>query len=220
MLQIRTKIPSTNKNYRRRLQSSIKNIQHFKKRNLLTFSYVCGSLFCPPGSGLWIRIRIQIQGPHCIRIQSGSGSTERSEAQLNGITLQRLVALTGGSSSPSAHLPVARLGGGGRIPRKELTASATDVCRITLKTPVCCGSGIFYPWSRIRLYSIPDPNFFHPGSTSKNLSSSRKYDLGCSSQVRILIFYQSRIPGSKRHRIPDPGSGSTTLKNTKWFIRI
>jgi hypothetical protein len=57
---------------------------------------------------------------------------------------------------------------------------------------------------------IPNPgseNFiFHPGSASKNLSilpkklslSSRKYDPGCSSWIRILIFYPSRIP--------DPGS--------------
>jgi hypothetical protein len=57
---------------------------------------------------------------------------------------------------------------------------------------------------------IPDPNCLHPGSASKNLSiltqkkptkwflSSRKYDPGCSS----------RIPGSKRHRIPNPGSAT------------
>jgi hypothetical protein len=35
--------------------------------------------------------------------------------------------------------------------------------------------------------------------------SSQKYYPGCSSRIRILIFYPSRgIPGSKRHRIPDP----------------
>jgi hypothetical protein len=36
--------------------------------------------------------------------------------------------------------------------------------------------------------------------------SSWKYDPGCSSRIRILIFYPSRIPdpGVKRHRIPDP----------------
>jgi hypothetical protein len=47
----------------------------------------------------------------------------------------------------------------------------------------CCGSGMF----------IPDPNIFHPGSVLKNLSilnqklflSSRKYDPGCSSRIRI-----------------------------------
>jgi hypothetical protein len=48
----------------------------------------------------------------------------------------------------------------------------------------CCGSGMF----------IPDPNFFHPGSASKNLSiltpkkwflSSRKYDPGCPFRIRI-----------------------------------
>ncbi len=68
----------------------------------------------------------------------------------------------------------------------------------------CCGSG-----SRMRISSLPDP-----GSASKNQSiltqklflSSRKYDLGCSFRIRILIFTHpgSRIQGSKRHRIPDP----------------
>ncbi len=66
---------------------------------------------------------------------------------------------------------------------------------------------IFYPRSRIQIFSIPDP-----GSASKNLSiltpknfflSSRKYDPGCSSRIRILNFYPSRIPGSKSHQIPD-----------------
>ena len=48
--------------------------------------------------------------------------------------------------------------------------------------------------------------FFHPGSkfSKKMFLSSRKYDPGCSSRIRILIFYPSRIQGSKRHRIPDP----------------
>ncbi len=70
----------------------------------------------------------------------------------------------------------------------------------------------FFP-SRIRTVYIPDP-----GSASKNLSiltpqkkekwflSSRKYDPGYSSRIRMPTFYPSRIPdpGSKRHRIPDP----------------
>ncbi len=46
--------------YRRRLQPSKENTQHFKKWNLLTLFYVCGS-FLPS------RIRIRIQGPHWIR---------------------------------------------------------------------------------------------------------------------------------------------------------
>jgi hypothetical protein len=61
----------------------------------------------------------------------------------------------------------------------------------------------------------PDPNFFHPGSRicikefkyfnpKKRCLSCQKYDPGCSSRFRILTFYPSRIPGSKRHRIPDP----------------
>ncbi len=67
----------------------------------------------------------------------------------------------------------------------------------------CCGSGLF----------IPDPNnfisririkIFKYFSPKKLFPSSRKYDPGCSSRIQILIFYPSRILGSKRHRIPDP----------------
>ncbi len=64
----------------------------------------------------------------------------------------------------------------------------------------------------------PDPTFFHPGSSSKNLSiltqkkakkwflSSKKYDPGCSSRIRMLTFSHpgSRIQRSKRYPIPDP----------------
>ncbi len=66
----------------------------------------------------------------------------------------------------------------------------------------------FHPGSRFE--KIPDPG---SGSSSKNLSiftpkncflSFWKYDQGCSSRVRILIFYLSRIQGSKSHRIPEP----------------
>jgi hypothetical protein len=81
---------------------------------------------------------------------------------------------------------------------------------------------------------ITDPNFFHPpearvkkvsASASKNSSiltqnivlflSSRKYDLGSSSRIRVsdpdLGFCPSWFQGSKRHRIPDPGYGAATL---------
>ena len=64
--------------------------------------------------------------------------------------------------------------------------------------------------SRIRIVSILDP-----GSASKKLSiltkkwflCSRKYDPGCSSRIRILTFYPSRIPdlGVKKARIPVVG---------------
>ncbi len=50
--------------------------------------------------------------------------------------------------------------------------------------------------SRIRLFSIPDPHkrikYFNP---KKLFLSSRKYDPGCSSRIRFLIFLT----------IPDPG---------------
>jgi hypothetical protein len=74
--------------------------------------------------------------------------------------------------------------------------------------------------SRIRLFSSRtlDPNCLHPGSRirikgfkyfnpkklKKWFLSSGKYDPGCSSRIRMLTFYPSRIQGSKRHRIPDP----------------
>ncbi len=60
--------------YRRSLQSSKVNIQHYKTMKFTNF-FLFVSHFCPPGSGSGLRIRVRIQGPHWIRIQSGSGST-------------------------------------------------------------------------------------------------------------------------------------------------
>ncbi len=78
----------------------------------------------------------------------------------------------------------------------------------------CGGSGINI---RIRLFSIPDPNCLHPVSSSKNLSiltpkakkwflSSKKYDPGCSSRIRIMTFSHPGSKGQKstQSRIPDP----------------
>ncbi len=76
----------------------------------------------------------------------------------------------------------------------------------------CCGYGMFIPDPN---FSIPDPNFSYLGSwirikefkyfNPKELFlSSRKYDPGCSSRIRILTHPGSRIQRSERHRIPDP----------------
>jgi hypothetical protein len=95
-----------------------------------------GTIPLTSGSGSWmpknmwirlIRIRIRNTGWKI-------GKIYRKAMKKTTITLHRLVALTGGSSSPSAHLPAAMFGGGGMFPRKELIARATEVCRITLKT--------------------------------------------------------------------------------------
>jgi hypothetical protein len=78
------------------------------------------------------------------------------------------------------------------------------------------GSDLFPTW-------IPDPNYLHPGSRirvkefkyfnpKKWFLSSRKYDPGCSSRIRMLTFYPSRIPDPGVKKAPDPGSGSATLK--------
>jgi hypothetical protein len=64
--------------YRRLLQSSQENIQHFKNWNFLHFLYFCGS-FLPS----WIQIRIQ--GPHWIR----------TRIRIHNICQQHLVAWDG-----------------------------------------------------------------------------------------------------------------------------
>ncbi len=71
----------------------------------------------------------------------------------------------------------------------------------------CCGSGTFIPDPGSEFFPsrIPGPIFFHPGSRisikeftyfnpKKWFISSRKYDPGCSSRIRILTFYPSPIP--------------------------
>jgi hypothetical protein len=103
-----------------------------------------------------------------------------------------------------------------------------------------------YPGSRIRLFFIPDPGselspsrIPDPGSSSKNLSiltqkktkkwflSCKKYDPGCSSRIPDpdagflpIPDSGSRIQGSKRHPIPDPGSGSAILHKYRKRLRI
>ncbi len=108
-----------------------------------------------------------------------------------------------------------------------------------------CPSRIPDPGSKFFPSWIPDPRseFFpsrmlDPGSASKNLSILTKkncfsalrnmirvFHPGSGSWIWILTFYLSRIPilnprsqlqGSKRHRIPDPGS-RIRIRNTGDF---
>jgi hypothetical protein len=82
-----------------------------------------------------------------------------------------------------------------------------------------CGSAMFIPdpWSRIRLFVIPDPNCFHPGSRIRikkfKYFNPKKWGLNSGNMIRVVhpgsgswlfIHPVSRIQGSKRHRIPDP----------------
>jgi hypothetical protein len=80
----------------------------------------------------------------------------------------------------------------------------------------------FFP-SRIR---IKEFKYFNK---KKWFPSSRKYDPGCSSRIRMLTFYPSRIqdPGAKK--APDPGSGTLVVHpeaefwdeiQTKVLIRV
>jgi hypothetical protein len=82
------------------------------------------------------------------------------------------------------------------------------------------GSDFFHPGPRIRTVSIPDT-----GTSSKNLSiltpkkakkwfpSSKKYPDPDTD------FLPSRIPGSKRHPIPNPGSATQMDESTAYFSK-
>ncbi len=84
---------------------------------------------------------------------------------------------------------------------------------------------ILDPWSRIWIFSIPDPGsrmcikefkyFNQKNGFSARRNMIRVFDPGSGSRIWILSFYLSQISildprswiqGSKRHRIPDPGS--------------
>ncbi len=102
---------------------------------------------------------------------------------------------------------------GGILTALTGTATATFISVLRIRD--------VYPGSRIRLFSIPDPNFFISDPhqriwlgyfNPKNcFLRSRKYDPVCSSWIRILIFYPSRIPDLGVKKAPDPVSGSVTL---------
>jgi hypothetical protein len=72
---------------------------------------------------------------------------------------------------------------------------------------------------------IPDPNFFHPGSRISIeefeyfnpilLLKISVADPGCSSRIRILTFYPSRIPDPGVKKAPDPKS----LLNISLLVR-
>jgi hypothetical protein len=83
------------------------------------------------------------------------------------------------------------------------------------------GSEFFHSGSRV--IKIPEPG---SGYASKNIPisiynpeklfrSSRKYDPGCSSRIRIpnpdLDFLPIPVTGVKKAPDPDPGPGSATL---------
>ncbi len=75
-----------------------------------------------------------------------------------------------------------------------------------------------YPGSRIRIFPsrirIKEFKYFNP---KKLFLSSRKYDPCCSSRIQILIFYPSRIPESKRHRIRNTAIEKGTWRDSSTF---
>ncbi len=98
-----------------------------------------------------------------------------------------------------------------------------------------------YPGSRIRLFSIPDPNCLHPGSrilikefkyfnpqkSNKWFLSSKKYAPGCSSRIPDpdADFLPSRIPDpgvkqSTQSRIPDPDPQHCVLVQCTLYVNV
>ncbi len=84
---------------------------------------------------------------------------------------------------------------------------------------LCCGIGMFI-----------DPNFFHPGSTSKNLSILTQKIISKLSEICSGLFIQnpdpdffthpgSRIQGSKRRRILDPDPHHLYFATNPYFLR-
>jgi hypothetical protein len=82
------------------------------------------------------------------------------------------------------------------------------------------------------LSQIPVPNFFHPGSTSKNLSILTQKMVSEHSKVRMIrvfipgpdpgFFYPSRIPDPMVKKAQDPGSAilvmlSATVPTSKFL---
>jgi hypothetical protein len=103
-------------------------------------------------------------------------------------------------------------------PRLSCSTSTDIQVSSKLTFNQCCGSEIFHPGShikndsgsRIRIHT-KEYTYFKP---KQLFLSSRKYDTGCSSRIRILIFTHPD-PGSRVKKAPDPGSGSATLTLTR-----
>jgi hypothetical protein len=88
----------------------------------------------------------------------------------------------------------------------------------------CCGSGMFYPRSRIgiRNYLIPDPNIF---SSYLNPDPTGIWKVECKLRFFLLLMFQEQsLSLSQKSRISDPGckkelvpgSGSATLGPTNF----
>jgi hypothetical protein len=89
--------------------------------------------------------------------------------------------------------------------------SATSNMRPIFVPDFTCGKSNFLTTS----FSVADPGSrIRTINPKKWFLSSRKYDSGCSSRIRILAFYPSQIldPGVKNE--PDPGFGSATLTSS------
>jgi hypothetical protein len=131
---------------------------------------------------------------------------------------------------PRIQIPNSRHGSGDSEPDPHQNITSPDTGRCTTKTfsqpvlpirDVYPGSD-FFP-SRVRIVSMPGSNCLHAGSRirikefkhfnpKKWFLSSRKYDPGCSSRIRIT----DPDPGVKK--APDPGSA--TLKPTTLYLKL
>jgi hypothetical protein len=159
-----------------------------------------------------------------------SGNGERRAVKEIGIVGQREEEVGGGPGGRrpygSAHRAAEDGGGnGGEEVLKDLEGQVDDGAEVraasSLPAHLCTKECIVADpgcLSRIRIFFQPDPIFFHPRSQfflsririkefkyfnpTKWFLRFREYDPGCSSRIRILIFFI--YPGSRgQHRIPD-----------------
>jgi hypothetical protein len=139
--------------------------------------------------------------------QSGAGADWKVLNVLHRVASQ-VAALDLGWKAGTADLRAAKprvvwlLGAdAGAISRDDLPADCFVIYQVCVSIcKQCCGSRMVIPDPNI---FIPDPNFFHPWYRIRIKEfnyfnpSSQKYDQSCSSRIRILICYPSRIPDPK-----------------------
>ncbi len=109
--------------------------------------------------------------------------------------------------------------------------SLIDFCVVGSSVDLFCGSLFPYPWhflpisvadpgclSQILIFYIPDPNFFHPGSASKNLSILIQEKNG-SKLSEIWSGWLIPDPDPDFLPIPDPGLRGQKATGSRIRIR-
>ncbi len=103
------------------------------------------------------------------------------------------------------------------LPASDFQLFTVYYVRSSVADPGCLSRirFFFHPGSRIRLFSIPDPNQKFSILTKKLFLSSRRYHLGSRSGSWFFTHPGSRVQDPGVRKTPDPGSGSATLVRSR-----